>query len=254
MPQERVRTRYEVAPVSRVAIELGTKQGAVHGTLRLLRGEIELDSLELARSRGEIRVDLATLGMHAEDSLDRSRYTAQAQNWLDIGASRPEAERARLRWARFTLTELRELSAASVQEGRLLKTVPALEPNLLALLRDPDAGAEPMAMASGELRAVDVIAEGELTVHEFKATYSAPLRAVFEYGAGQRGHAAGVPERISIRSPTPLVVSLKVHDVKPRDSTGVFLARDVGLIGSKLASDARVWVDLALLRTQRKGQ
>lgn len=236
--------RYTVGSASRVAVELRTRDAAPSGLFRLTRGEVSLAPDELAGARGEISVDLGTLVMHGEDSLEQQRYTAQAQDWLDIGASRPEAERSRLRWARFTLSDLSELSAATARAGRASKTRPRFDKNAPALLTLQDGGSEAPEPEPGEFRTVDCVARGQLTVHGFKADYAAAVSVSFEY-VGDISPSS-TPVRVVIQSRRPLVVPLKAHDVKPRDSTGVFIARDLSLLGTKVANEARVWVDLIL--------
>ena len=139
----------------------------------------------------------------------QTRYTTQARDWLDVGSSKPEAERSRLRWARFTVTELEQLSL--------------------------DAGA-------GEIRTIDFSAKGELSLHGFKMDSSAALRAVFHYAGSETPDAR--PTRLVIQSLRPLVVSLKAHAIEPRDSAGVLIARDIKLLGSKVGHEARVSLDL----------
>ena len=52
------------------------------------------------------------------------------------------------------------------------------------------------------------------------------------------------PNEVVIRTRRPLVVSLKTHDIKPRDDTGVFLARDMKLVGSQVSPEAHVELEL----------
>jgi hypothetical protein len=238
------RVRYALSPASRTVVELRTREAAISGVFRLARGEVTVAPNELAAARGEVSVDLGSLILHGEDSLEEQRYTAQAQDWLDIGASRPEAERSRLRWARFTLTDLTELTAEAARTGRVSKTLPKLDPDAPALLAAEDASAGTGTAGNSEFRSVDCMARGQLILHGFKAEHSAPVRVSFEYAAGVSPNAT--PARVTIRSRRPLVVTLKAHDIKPRDSAGVFIAHDLGLLGTKVATEARVWIDWIL--------
>ena len=52
------------------------------------------------------------------------------------------------------------------------------------------------------------------------------------------------PSALVIRTRRPLVVSLKTHDIKPRDDTGVFVAQDMKLVGSQVSNEARVELEL----------
>jgi polyisoprenoid-binding protein YceI len=60
-------------------------------------------------------------------------------------------------------------------------------------------------------------------------------------------HAAA-PERLLIRSVSPLVVSLSSHDIRPRDQYGAPIARDLELLGQKVGREARVSFVLTLLK------
>jgi hypothetical protein len=60
--------------------------------------------------------------------------------------------------------------------------------------------------------------------------------------------SAGAPERLEIRSVTPLVVTLSTHDIRPRDPHGAPIARDLELFGQKVGREARVSFALTLLR------
>jgi hypothetical protein len=48
------------------------------------------------------------------------------------------------------------------------------------------------------------------------------------------------PERLLIRSVAPLVVTLSTHDIRPRDSQGAPITRDLELLGQKVGREARV--------------
>ncbi len=154
-------------------------------------------------------VDVASVVMQASpDPALQTRYTTQARDWLDVGSSKPEAERSRLRWARFTVTELEQLTYSRRRRNPYNR-----------LQR-----------------------QGKLSLHGFKMDSSAALRAVFHYAGSETPDAR--PTRLVIQSLRPLVVSLKAHAIEPRDSAGVLIAHDIKLLGSKVGHEARVSLDL----------
>lgn len=57
---------------------------------------------------------------------------------------------------------------------------------------------------------------------------------------------AGGPERLLIRSITPLVVSLSTHDIRPRDQRGAPIPSDLELLGQRVGREARVTFELTL--------
>ena len=246
--------RFHADELSRLQVELRAPEARITGTVRVLRADLLVDPLDLAGTRGELRADLASLVVHADKALERQRFTTEARNWLDVGASRPEAERSRLRWARFTITELDELSAPAAHAGRTLAAVPPWED--LSPTADDASGADAAPGAdlgppSGPLRAVDLVAVGDLTVHGFKTRASAALTAIFEFSREPR--PGDLPRRVLIRTRSPLVVSLKAHDIKPRDAHGVALSRDFDLLGTKVARNAQVVMAWVLVQTTSPG-
>jgi polyisoprenoid-binding protein YceI len=58
------------------------------------------------------------------------------------------------------------------------------------------------------------------------------------------------PERLQIRSVSPLVVTLSTHDIRPRDHHGAPVARDLELFGQKVGRDARVSFELTLAKQE----
>lgn len=49
---------------------------------------------------------------------------------------------------------------------------------------------------------------------------------------------------LMLRTSKPFIVSLKEHDVKPRDTGGKFLSTALKVVGLKLGDDAQVSLDL----------
>jgi hypothetical protein len=85
------------------------------------------------------------------------------------------------------------------------------------------------------------LVRGELALAGVRAPESV------EIGVGPGVDAlGGVPERLLIRSVSPLVVTLGTHDIRPRDEHGVPIARDLELLGQKVGREARVSFVLTL--------
>ena len=177
--------RFVVQPLGRAALSLATRTTTPRGALRVARGTLEVDLYDLARTRGSVELDLGSVAMEADELEPRRRYTAQALNWLDIGPSRPEAERERLRWARFTIRSISALSASAAHEGRRMQREPAID----AATAELDAQGPPSARS--ETRAVSLSASGELTVHGVRIQNTADSqRGIRLSGAPPAGCAA----------------------------------------------------------------
>lgn len=230
--------RYTVVERCRAEVELRAKEASPRGTFRVCRGELDLDLLDLSKTRGTLSVDVASIEMLEGSDAGRSDdLTQQAQNWLDVGASRPEAERERLRWAAFSLTGIDDPSATAAHQGK--REVSKLE----APMEGEDAS------APGERRVVTFTARGFLVLHGVRVEVSLPMRAAFHYS--ERATAEQVPERIELETRRPLAVSLGTHDIKPRDAAGVFQAQEMKLLGRQVGRDARVSLSAELRSAPR---
>jgi hypothetical protein len=229
-------TRFAIDAKTVVRFELKATKKTERGSFRVARGEIEVDLLDLSRTRGSVDVDVASALMEDDDAEQARANTGRAQNWLDVGSSRPEAERDRLRWATFTLHKVEKLSSEAAHEGQLVKTQGADSGNPADTDDSVEAGAT-------ETRAVTFTAHGHLLLHGFRVDQTAELRALFSY-AGTATPGAR-PERLVIQTRGPFVVSLKSHDIQPRDESGVFVAQDAKLLGREIGTQAQVHVDLS---------
>lgn len=232
--------KYEIEPRGRARFELKARDATPRGELRVARGELEVDLLDLDKTRGSVEMDLASVSIDGDGDAGMDvQQSQQAQAWLDVGQDRPEAARERVRWAKFTIRSIDHPSASAANEGRILKK------GALPILADAgDAGDAPR-----EVRSVDLVATGDLELHGFRVTRSVKLRALFEYAAPAVVGAR--PRKILIQTRSPFVVTLQMHDIKPRDSAGVFLAEGMKLLGSKVGTDARVSLDLAAIDKTR---
>ncbi|MFO0571148.1 MAG: hypothetical protein U0263_36285 [Polyangiaceae bacterium] len=224
---------YVVAERCSAELELKAKEATPRGTFRVCKGDIGVDLTDLSRTKGTLAVDLGSVEMLGEGDAGRSdELTQEAQNWLDIGASRPEAERERLRWATFRLSEIDGLSAESAHAGKLERGGPAADD----APAPSDGDAE--APVKSERRAVTFNARGSLLIHNVQIDAKLPLRVVFHYAGAATPDAK--PARLTIESRHPLGVVLRTHDIKPRDASGVFQSQSMKLIGSRVGAEARV--------------
>ncbi|MBK7580790.1 MAG: hypothetical protein IPI67_11345 [Myxococcales bacterium] len=214
-------------------LTLRAKEGSPRGVFRVCRGELDVNLTDLTESRGTLAIDVASIEIRGDGDAGRDAEQSQeAQNWMDVGASRPEAERERLRWAIFTLTALRDASSASAHTGKRERVEP--EPEEPADLPEDDAG-EPK---KSERRSVTLVARGQLVLHQVRVDVEVPIRVSFHYA--ERASADTVPERLTLTTRRPVVVSLAAHQIKPRDSSGVFQAQAMKLLGQQVGSEAKV--------------
>lgn len=212
---------YRIQPGSILQVTLPAKEARPAGTFRIVRGTLELDLLDLGRSRGTVEVDLGSVLMQGENERLERQYTAQARDWLNLGASRPDAELERSRFARFVVSGIAELSHEAPHLGRRLPP---------ADTQDDDSG--------GERRRVTARVDGELEANGFRVERSAAVQLDFHYEAPATPGLPPTEIRASSRS--PLSIPLAEHEIEPRDTHGRLVAADLDLLGRLVGRKARV--------------
>ena len=229
---ENLVVRCSLTKPSEVVVTMRAREGKLSGVIRVLTGELEVDLLDLSRTRGKIRIDVGSIRMgDPGESSEARQQTTEALNWLDLGSNQPPAKRERDRWAEFVIVEIEDLSAPAAHEGRRVKRSRRPPP--------ADGGDDVSPTdATGEVREVTLLARGRLTFHAYRVEHAVRLRARFHYPAEPTPGAK--PTRLVIETRSPVKVSLAAHDVKPRDGAGVFMASGVKLWGVKVAREARV--------------
>jgi hypothetical protein len=220
-PATGVVAKYSVTGESEIGIQLSTHEASAAGRIPVVVGLLQIDLGDLVRTRGTVRADVASIEISAPDDTEAERrQSADARAWLDVGSSQPEADRERKRWAEFVIREIRDASAPSAYAGRRLHA-----------RGEPDAG-------GSEVREVTCTAVGDLTLHGYRLAQTVELRVRFEY---PRAAAPDVlPSRVEVETRTPMVVSLLAHDIRPRDASGVVVATEAKLLGTKVAKEARI--------------
>ncbi len=233
--------KYVIDTSGTAKLRLKAKEATPTGRLRVARGELDVDLADLSRTRGSVSMDIASVVMDESEEQSSAQLSQQARNWLDVGSSRPEAERERLRWATFEITSIEDASASTPDDGKRVR----LEP--------PDAGndgGEPTdAAARPEGRAVTLKARGRLTLHGFRVEREIPLRVVFTWKGSPSSEEP--PTAISIETRRAFPVALRAHDITARNAAGTPLAEDAKLIGVRVGREARVELSLSAHRAKK---
>ncbi len=210
--EERIVAKYQIAPGSKTTVAANTRKQKNEGVISVVRGNLDVDLLDLSKTRGSIAVDVASIRMTSNEEPEQNvEHTQRAQNWLHVGASRPEALREKHRWAKFEIRSIESLSEAAAYRGKLQKKArPA-----------PDAG-DASVSPNLEVRRITLTAIGDLELNSARVEASAKLSAEFHYEDGASFDAR--PELIVIKSRSPVRVSLAAHDITPRVPMGVVIA------------------------------
>jgi hypothetical protein len=235
------RVRFELDERCELGLELPAKEETPRGKLRVARGELEIDLMNLAQSRGTIELDVGSVVMDQDRDAGGEDWSAEARAWLEIGDNRPEAERERLRWATFAISEISELSAPAAHSGKRQALGPA-----------DSAGTDPADLADsapvGEQRSVTARVSGALSLHGFRVERQLRARAIFRYDAPAVPGA--VPSALRLELVRSLPVSLESHDIKPRDASGVFVSQKTKWLGTRVGRQVNVtgWLSATSIR------
>jgi len=218
-PPSAMVVKYEVDPASKTSIDMPGLKEHIMADTDAAAGKLDVDLMHLANTRGEVKIDLTTLKTHtfAGDDDKNQAQTNHARNWLQVGDAATADEKAANRYAVFAIQSVDGLSAPDVS-----KVAPTKD------------GGE-------DIRTVTATVHGEFLVHGHKANKDVPIEARFHYPAGAK--ADSNPTRIDITSKSPLKVTLKEHDVHPRDNFGKIASWTTALV-SKVAETADVSLDL----------
>jgi polyisoprenoid-binding protein YceI len=196
---------YEVTSAS-VRVELPARKAKPSGKLEAVSGSIELDPVELQRTRAKLRVDLLSLSLGNGKETDDPALVARAFDWLELSAEHGREERELNRYATLDIT--------------------AFEP---ATPNDDRAPAP---------SATRVIAHGDLTLHHFRV----PVTLELEVQLG--GKSGKDSDLLKVRTRRPLVISLTAHDILPRDPRGTVLTNQLTSLGMEVGREARISAEL----------
>ncbi len=230
-PRDVVAARFAVEPRAEARVSLPGKEATPRGTLRVARGELSTNLLDLTETTGTVAFDVASIAMEAERDQDAKELTRTARNWLSVGDSRPEAERERLRWAEFRITSIEDSSATNLFDVRAKPYAPPTA----------DGGQDAQAEAGpplGESRRVRLTAIGQLTLHSVRTEKKVSLEVTFFWNEAPEGREP--PHAAQVTTRRPLSVTLAAHEILPRNAQGVVTAAEKKLLGVQVGREAQV--------------
>jgi hypothetical protein len=196
-------------------VEMPGLKERIIGDTAAASGSLEVAPHDLQKSRGIVRVDLATFATHTFGNEKDATQTRHARTWLEVVVDGQTNEA--VRWAEFAI---RSIDAPSEND---VTKVPAV--------KDGD----------DDLRRITMNVRGDLLVHGHMVQKEDVVEVLFRYPAGAAPDSK--PKHIEVRSKEPMRIALKEHDVRPRDTEGKLVAWTAGLI-AKVAEVADVSVDV----------
>ncbi len=214
--------KFAIDPRSATTIDMPAPKEHIKAVTAGAMGTIEVDPMNLANTRGEIKADMLSLTTKTFDDAAKDKsQTTHARTWLEVA----DGEEGKLddsvknanRWAVYAIRSIENLSATD-----LIKIAPT------------KAGAD-------EVRTVTATTRGELLLHGHKVDRDADVEVAFHYPVGG---AADKPSSLTIKSKKPFRATLSDYDVKPRDGFGKIAKGAFNLIGTKVAEVADVSLDL----------
>jgi polyisoprenoid-binding protein YceI len=202
--------RMVLVPGSRAKFLIDAPLEKIRGRTGSVTGSIDLDSMFLKMSKASFDIDLDTFKTETfDDQAKNDSQTEHMKNWLEIGTDVDEKRRAQNKMARFTITNIVETSINNVND------IPS----------------------ENQQRTITMKANGDLTLHGVTSPKTVDVLLTF----------VGPPEDlhfVQIATLHPLTISLKEHDIKPRDLTGKFLAGALEKVGQKIDDTVQISLDL----------
>jgi hypothetical protein len=210
---------YVIDPTGKTGIDMPAPKEHIKADTTAAAGELKIDLMNLANSRGEVKADLNTLKTHTFGEAGKDdKQTEHALTWLEVGPQAPADAKDANRWATFAIRSVDGLSAPDLTKVSAEKS------------------------ADGDVRKVTLIAHGDFLLHGHKSAKDAALEVTFHYPSGAPSDSK--PTGIDVHSKEPLHIVLADHDVKPRDNLGALAQGAFGLLGTKVAETADVTLDL----------
>jgi hypothetical protein len=206
---------YVVDPKSVTHVDMAGLKEHIRGDTSAAAGTLDVVPGDLAKSRGDLRIDLSTFSTRTFGTADDADQTKHARTWLEVQVG--DKVNDEMRWAEFAIRSVDGLSVDDLTQAPVTKR-----------------GAD-------DVRRVSMTVHGELLLHGHKAAKDAAVELVAVYPGGA---TAGPPARLEVHSAQPMQVVLKDYDVRPRDPGGEVLAWTTQLI-SKVAEVANVTVELS---------
>lgn len=214
-----------IASDSRSTIEMEAPKEKIKASTTGGTGSLSIDLTNLRNSRGEVQMDLTTLTTSTfsgkDGETDNKAQTGHARTWLEVA----DAEDGKLD------EKVKEANRYAVYVIRSVENPSAPDVTKVTPTKD---GAD-------DVRTVTLTTKGELLVHGHKVQRDGDVELAFRYDGGA---AADEPKAIAVKTRRPFRVVLAEHDIKPRDKVGKIAKESFHLLGTKVAENADVSLDL----------
>lgn len=215
-------SKFAIDAQSKTSLEMEAPKEKIKATTTGGTGSLDIDLTNLASSRGEVKMDLTTLTTNTFPEAEKNvSQTTHARTWLEVS----DGESGKLE------DKVKESNRYAVYAIRSVENPSAADVTKVAAVKEGD----------DDVRTVTMTTKGELLIHGHKVDREGDLEVKFHYPAG------GDPKKptwIGVKTRKPFHVKLAEHDVKPRDGFGKIAKGSFNLLGTKVADDADVSLDL----------
>jgi hypothetical protein len=209
-----------IDPKGHTSIDMPGPNEHIKAETTAASGDVAVDLMNVPNTRGTIKVDLQTLETHSFGNDDDKAQTEHARTWLEAAPKLPPDVVAANRYAQFAI---RAVENASIVDLTKAPFTPGQD--------------------GKQEKKLSATVKGEFLVHQHPVDKSAEVDITFVYPANAKMDDA--PERILIKSKTPMVVTLDDHDIKPRDNVGKIAKQAFNLLHTKVADTASITLDLS---------
>lgn len=207
---------FDVSHESPFRLRLPAKEATPTGTVSGLGGSFTVDPDHLESTRGTVLFDLSTLTIHGDGGSADAQRSEWGRSWLGLGKDVPSATRSKLRYGRFEVDAVHDLS------------VPRLE-------RSKSKGPRRQQVRGH--------AAGRLVIRNLAVARRVPIEVTFQWPE----EAGSGPNKIVVRLLTHESVPLAEHRVTPRESNGEDQPADLSLLGRVVGKTVLVDGEIALL-------
>jgi hypothetical protein len=215
---------YAIDPASKTSIDMPAPIEHIKGDTAGAKGTLHVDLHDLSKTRGDVFIDLETFTTHTFDDPEKNAgQTHHAHTWLQIDDNEKDsAVRERNRWVHFAIRSIDGLSATDLSK------------------------VAPTKVGGDDVRTVTLTAHGDFELHSLpsKAPKDVGLEVRFHVPSGSPDGTKPASIELVSEPAAPLHVTLADHDVKPRDAGGSIAQKAAGLLGTKVAEEASVSVNL----------
>jgi hypothetical protein len=211
-------TSFVIASDGKTTIEMPAPKEHIKAKTTVSAGNLDVDLMNIANTRGEVRIDLTSLTTFTFGNKDKDEaQTEHARTWLEAVVEGKVKEETR--WTVFAIRSIDNVSANDVSK------------------------VAPMREGNEDIRTVTLTAHGDFLLHGRKSMKDAKLVARFHYAPGAPAEM-GPPMSVDIKTAEPLRIVLAEHEVKPRDTFGKVAQGSFHLLGTKVADTADVSLDI----------